>query len=50
MQGLLIFEDTLEAIAHGFEIYDRTREGYILVRRRTESGYGLAIALREVVR
>jgi hypothetical protein len=47
MKGLLVFKDTLEAISQGFEVYDRVRDGYILVRRRTEAGYGFAIALRE---
>ena len=47
MKGLTIFEDTLEAIRHGFEVFDVTREGYILVRQQSAKGYALAIALRE---
>jgi hypothetical protein len=47
MKGLLVFKDTVEAISHGFEVYDKIREDYILVRRRTDTGYGFAIALRE---
>jgi hypothetical protein len=41
------FKDTREAMARGFEIYDRLPEGRILVRRRTDGRFELAIALRE---
>ena len=35
MQGILIFNTLAEAVASGFEVFDRTTEGY-LVRKRTE--------------
>jgi hypothetical protein len=41
------FRDTREALARGFEIYDRLPEGRILVRRRTGGRFELAVALRE---
>lgn len=41
------FKDTREAMARGFLIYERLPEGRILVRRRVDSKFELAIALRE---
>jgi len=42
MKGLLAFPSAFEAIRNGFEVYDRTSEGY-LVRTRTAAGWALAI-------
>ncbi len=42
MTGLLVFKTLSEAIRAGFEVYDRTEDGY-LVRMRTEKGWALAI-------
>jgi hypothetical protein len=43
MQGILIFNTLAEAVASGFEVFDRTTEGY-LVRKRTERGWAIALA------
>jgi hypothetical protein len=43
MQGILIFNTLAEAVASGFEVFDRTAEGY-LVRKRTERGWAIALA------
>jgi hypothetical protein len=43
MQGILIFNTLAEAVASGFEVFDRTPEGY-LVRKRTERGWAIALA------
>jgi Ca2+-binding EF-hand superfamily protein len=42
MQGLLVLESMAEAIAKGFEFFDRTSDGYI-VRKKTSVGYMLAL-------
>ena len=43
MQGILIFNTLAEAVASGFEVFDRTRDGY-LVRKRTQRGWAIALA------
>jgi hypothetical protein len=43
MQGILIFNSLAEAVASGFEYLDRTEGGY-LVRKRTSTGWALALA------
>jgi hypothetical protein len=43
MQGILVFNTLAEAVASGFEVFDRTPEGY-LVRKRTERGWAIALA------
>lgn len=46
MAGIVVFRSLAEAINAGFEVYDRTAEGY-LVRMRTARGWALAlVALR----
>ncbi len=42
MAGLTIFNSLAEALRAGFEIYDRTAEGY-LVRTRTDAGWAMAL-------
>lgn len=42
MQGLLIIRSVADALAQGFEIFDRTSDGY-LVRKKTDRGWALAI-------
>jgi hypothetical protein len=44
--GLLTFSTLMDALEAGYQIYDRTPEGY-LVRTRTHAGWALA---RVVVR
>ena len=48
MQGLLVFPTLAAAIQNGFEVYEKTSEGY-LVRVRTNAGFALAV-VREVRR
>jgi hypothetical protein len=42
MAGLTVFSSLAEALRAGFEIYDRTAEGY-LVRTRTDAGWAMAL-------
>ena len=42
MAGLMVFRSLADALRAGFQIYDRTQDGY-LVRTRTESGLAMAI-------
>ena len=42
MAGLMIFKTLSDAVRNGFEIYDRTSDGYI-VRARTANGWALAL-------
>lgn len=42
MAGLLVFKSLAEALRAGFQVYDRTPEGY-LVRVKTSSGWALAV-------
>lgn len=43
MYGLLVFKSLAEAIRAGFQVYDRTHDGY-LMRTRTANGWALALA------
>lgn len=46
MAGIVVFRSLAEAINAGFEVYDRSPDGY-LVRLRTARGWAFAIvALR----
>ena len=45
-QGIVVFPTLPEAVRNGFEVYERSRDGY-LVRTRTEAGWALAL-VREV--
>jgi hypothetical protein len=42
MAGLMVFKSLADALRAGFQIYDRTQEGY-LVRTRTEHGWAMAL-------
>ncbi len=42
MAGLLVFKSLADALRAGFQIYDRTHDGY-LVRTRTSTGWAMAI-------
>lgn len=44
MAGITIFHSLAEAVRHGFQIYDRTADGYIM-RIRTENGWALALVV-----
>jgi hypothetical protein len=39
---MVVFKSLAEAIAHGYEVVDRTGEGY-LVRLRTSRGWAMAL-------
>ena len=40
--GLLVFSSIAQALRAGFQVYDRTPDGY-LVRVRTQGGWAMAI-------
>ena len=42
MAGLLVFSSLAQALRAGFQVYDRTPDGY-LVRVRTQGGWAMAI-------
>ncbi len=42
MAGLMVFKSLADALRAGFQIYDRTSDGY-LVRTRTASGWAMAL-------
>ncbi len=42
MAGLMVFQSLADALRAGFQIYDRTADGY-LVRTRTASGWAMAL-------
>jgi hypothetical protein len=42
MAGLMVFDSLADALRAGFQIYDRTQDGY-LVRTRTAQGWALAV-------
>lgn len=42
MSGLQVFHSLEEAIKAGYQVYDRTSDGY-LVRTRTAAGWAIAI-------
>jgi hypothetical protein len=44
MQGILTFPSLAEAIQAGFQVYDRTPDGY-LVRTRTLNGWAAAVVI-----
>lgn len=43
MQGVLVLKTMADAMAKGFLYFDRTREGYYIVRKMTPRGWALAI-------
>jgi hypothetical protein len=42
MSGLVVFNSLSQAIANGYQVYDRTAEGY-LVRTRLDNRWALAV-------
>jgi len=42
MAGLLVFRSLADALRAGFQIYDRTHDGY-LVRTKTPTGWAMAV-------
>jgi hypothetical protein len=42
MAGLMVFKSLADALRAGFQIYDRTSDGY-LVRTRTSNGWAIAL-------
>ena len=42
MTGLLVFKSLADALRAGFQIYDRTQDGY-LVRTKTHTGWAMAL-------
>ena len=42
MPGLHVFKSLAEALRAGYQVYDRTKDGY-LVRTRTSAGWAIAI-------
>jgi hypothetical protein len=43
MQGVLVLKTMADAMALGFVFFDRTRDGYCVVRKMTPRGWALAI-------
>lgn len=44
MAGMVIFKSLGDALAQGYEVYDRTPDGY-LVRTHTDRGWALALVV-----
>jgi hypothetical protein len=42
MVGVTVFKSLADALRAGFQIYDRTSEGY-LVRTKTDNGWAMAL-------
>ena len=42
-KGIVIFNTLAEAVRSGFELFEKTSDGFV-VRMRTERGYALAFA------
>jgi hypothetical protein len=42
MAGLTVFKSLADALRAGFQVYDRTSDGY-LVRTRTSNGWAMAL-------
>ena len=42
MPGLVVFKSLADALRAGFQIYDRTENGY-LVRMKTAAGWAMAL-------
>ncbi len=43
MQGVLVLKTMADAMALGFVFFDRTKDGYCVVRKMTPRGWALAI-------
>jgi hypothetical protein len=44
MAGLMVFKSLTEALKYGFQVYDRTKDGYI-VRIQTAAGWAMAVVI-----
>ena len=44
MAGLMVFKSLTEALKYGFQVYDRTKDGYI-VRIQTDAGWAMAVVI-----
>jgi hypothetical protein len=44
MPGIQVFKTLADALRAGYQVYDRTSEGY-LVRARTANGWALAVVV-----
>lgn len=44
MAGIVRFTSVADAVRAGFQVYDRTSDGY-LVRTRTSAGWALAVVV-----
>ncbi|MGZ3510322.1 MAG: hypothetical protein ACXWNJ_18435, partial [Vulcanimicrobiaceae bacterium] len=42
MAGLMVFKSLADALRAGYQVYDRTSDGY-LVRTRTAAGWAIAL-------
>ncbi|HEY8314621.1 MAG TPA: hypothetical protein VIG51_10700 [Candidatus Baltobacteraceae bacterium] len=42
MAGLIIFKSLAEALGAGYQVYDKTADGYV-VRTRTSHGWAMAL-------
>jgi hypothetical protein len=42
MAGLMVFKSLADALRAGYQVYDRTADGY-LVRTRTAAGWAIAV-------
>ena len=42
MAGLIVFKSLADALRAGYQVYDRTADGY-LVRTRTAAGWAMAL-------
>ncbi|MEO6990229.1 MAG: hypothetical protein ABI346_09020 [Candidatus Baltobacteraceae bacterium] len=42
MAGLMVFKSLADALRAGFQIYERTQDGY-LVRTKTANGWAMAL-------
>jgi len=42
MSGVMVFNTLAEALRAGYQVYERTSDGY-LVRTRTDAGWALAL-------
>jgi hypothetical protein len=41
-RGIVVFPSLVEALRNGFQVYDRTADGYV-VRTRTSAGWAMAL-------
>ncbi len=44
MAGVVIFKSLADALRAGYQVYDRTSDGY-LVRTKTSAGWAMAMVL-----